>query len=472
MASRGGASGPTRPEIASAADDRLVAALAAAEAELLRAREERAAGRSGAAASLAAVRLLQRAARAGDPSGRVEALLAEAAVSCCAEAGWLLRAQMIVVARRAASAALARHPGHASALAALGIMSLHAPGSRRSRAEAARARLAAAVASRPGRVDWRVWLARSHAAAGDPRAAAEELDSVRSLMPPGLAEALIDALFPEAHRLPQRGPEAARGARPALGREASAPGSARRAGLAISARALERSFGTRPVLCGADLELRPYEVVGLVGPNGAGKTTLLGILAGRVAADAGEVLVLGSRVVAGRTPASLGYVPQAAGLYPHLSVVEHLRSFAVLHGVERIARGGRVAEALALAGLEERAGDRASSLSGGMARRLMVALGSLHRPAVLLLDEPLTGIDGPSRERIRRMVAELRAEGAAVLCAAPSRAEIPACADRLVELDAGVLREAAAEAAAPASERPEGSRAVAEEACPRGGGAA
>lgn len=443
--------GPARGSGQLARDAR-EAALAAAEVELARGRDERAAGGSGTAAMLAAVRLLQRASRSGDPSGRIEAMLAEAAVSCCAEAGWLLRAQMIVVARRAAAAALAKDPAQPSALAALGIMSLHAPGSRRRRAETARLHLGAAVAHRPNRVDWRVWLARSHAAAGDPAAAVEELERVRSLMPPGLAERLIEAVFPGARAL-GRGRAASSGAGPATAAAAEpTPPEPRRRGLAVSARALERAFGARPVLRGVDLELRPREVVGLIGENGAGKSTLLGVLAGRVAPDGGEVLVLGARVVPGSAPASVGYVPQTAGLYPHLSVLEHLRSFALLHGVARRERAERVAAALALAGLEERAGDRASSLSGGMARRLMVALGSLHRPAVLLLDEPVSGIDGPSRERICRMVAELRAEGAAVLCAAPGAEEIPACTDRLLELRCGTLREVDARARAAAGE--------------------
>jgi ABC-2 type transport system ATP-binding protein len=173
----------------------------------------------------------------------------------------------------------------------------------------------------------------------------------------------------------------------------------------LEARSLTKRFGSRIALSGVSFELRASEVVGIIGPNGAGKTTLLSILAGVLGADEGEV----------RTPSGrpIGWVPQQAGLYSKLSVAENLRLFARL---ERLADPeAAVREMLAQTGLEDRADDEVSELSGGNRQRVNIAIGLLCQPPVLLLDEPSAALDPRQRERLWQFIDGLVARGTAVV---------------------------------------------------------
>jgi ABC-2 type transport system ATP-binding protein len=378
----------------------------------------------------AAVRALRRAVRDGDRDGRARATLAEAAVACCAGTGFLLRAQMIATARRAAREALDRDPTLGEAHAALGILCLHTPISRTDRGTRARAHLDRAVRAQPARADWRAWLARACHEAGDATASRREIDVLRRSLPAGAAAALITSVFGGAP------PEDA--LEPPLPRS-DAPRSSANGAPAIEARGARRGFPGRAVLRGVDLEVGRGEVVALVGANGAGKSTLLGAIAGRIALEAGHLSVLGARVVAGRLPAGLGHAPQSVGLYPLLTVREHLACFARLHGLRGAALGEAVDDALAWSGLVERAADLTRILSGGMRRRLAIALAAIHDPAALLLDEPMTGIDAVHRQRIWRMLRERARRGTAILCAAPHLDDVSAWTDRVVELVAGEI---------------------------------
>ncbi|MGE0621437.1 MAG: ABC transporter ATP-binding protein [Pseudomonadales bacterium] len=204
---------------------------------------------------------------------------------------------------------------------------------------------------------------------------------------------------------------------------------------------ISKSLGGRLVVDDVSLSVEPGELVVLLGPNGAGKTTLLGTACGRVAPDGGSARLTGRdprREVGARR--SLGFVPQELALYPYLTVTENLEVFGRMMGVSRRALGGRVADALAWAGLDERAHDRVQTLSGGMQRRLNIVASLLHRPDLVLLDEPTVGVDVNARERIHELLRRLRAEGLGILLTTHDLAQAATLADRVVFMLGGRIR--------------------------------
>jgi len=206
---------------------------------------------------------------------------------------------------------------------------------------------------------------------------------------------------------------------------------------AVEIRGLTKRFGDQPALAGVDLALAAGEVLGLLGPNGAGKSTLVRALTGRVRPDAGEIR-LGGRA-AGEPGArdALGYVPQEIALYGVLTAAQNLRAFGRYLGLagERLDRA--VARGLDFARLADRAHDEVEPFSGGMKRRLNLAVGILHDPAIVLLDEPTVGVDPQSRERIYDMIVELRAAGAAILFTTHYMEEAERLCDRVAVIDHG-----------------------------------
>src|SRR6476661_585908 len=156
----------------------------------------------------------------------------------------------------------------------------------------------------------------------------------------------------------------------------------------LSVANARKSFGAVKALDGASLDLRPGELLALLGPNGAGKTTLIRAIAGRVRLDRGSIKLLGTPLGTPNGRADLGVVPQEIALYPLLTARENLEAWGGLHGVPRAELADRVKWALEWTGLAERARDLTKNYSGGMKRRLNIACGVLHRPKVVLLDEP------------------------------------------------------------------------------------
>ncbi len=161
-----------------------------------------------------------------------------------------------------------------------------------------------------------------------------------------------------------------------------------------------KSFGAVKALDGASLELRKGELLGLLGPNGAGKTTLIRAITGRVRLDAGEIKVFDRAVDGRRTPPELGIVPQEIALYPLMTARENLEIFGRLQGIARRELNQQIDWALKSTGLADRAAEPIRQFSGGMRRRLNIACGVLHRPKIVLLDEPTVGVDPQSRDRI------------------------------------------------------------------------
>ncbi len=208
---------------------------------------------------------------------------------------------------------------------------------------------------------------------------------------------------------------------------------------AVRAAGLRLSFGTRVALDGVSFEVAAGEVVGLLGPNGAGKTTTLSILATLRRPDAGDAEITG--LSTRRQPRAvrrvLGLVPQALAVYPTLTGWENVRCFATLRGLRGRAARTAAQRALELVGLAERADDVVSTYSGGMQRRLNLACGLLHDPAVLLLDEPTVGVDPHSRARILDTVRAHAAGGAAVLYSTHYMEEAERLCDRVLLVDHG-----------------------------------
>jgi len=201
--------------------------------------------------------------------------------------------------------------------------------------------------------------------------------------------------------------------------------------------AARKRFGSVTALDGATLSLRAGELLALLGPNGAGKTTLIRAIAGRVTLDSGEIRLFDTPIDGRRTPPGLGIVPQELAVYPLLTARENLEAFGRLQGLSRGELGERVNWALTVAALDDRPNDPVKQFSGGMKRRLNIACGVLHRPRVVLLDEPTVGVDPQSRERIYDMLGELTREGVSLLLTTHHLEEAEARCTRTVIIDRG-----------------------------------
>lgn len=197
----------------------------------------------------------------------------------------------------------------------------------------------------------------------------------------------------------------------------------------ISTEGLSRRFGSVAAVDGISLEVRPGEIFGLLGPDGAGKTTLFRMLAAVLEPTSGRARVAGLDVHTGAEDAKahIGYMPQAFSLYGDLTVLENLRFIADVYGVPREQIAPRLERLLAFSRLGPFLGRRAEYLSGGMKQKLALAATLIHEPAVLLLDEPTTGVDPVSRREFWQILTELNAQGMTVLVATPYMDEAERC---------------------------------------------
>jgi ABC-2 type transport system ATP-binding protein len=186
---------------------------------------------------------------------------------------------------------------------------------------------------------------------------------------------------------------------------------------AIKSEGLTKSFPGVRAVDTLSFDVRAGEIFGLVGPDGAGKTTTLRMLAGIMPPDAGTAMVGGFDVVRDPEGAkhALSYMPQRFGLYEDLTVDENIRFYADLFGVKRGERETRSLELLRAAGMSEFRKRLAGKLSGGMKQKLGLVCALIHRPKVILLDEPTTGVDPVSRRDFWRILYELVTEGVAIL---------------------------------------------------------
>jgi ABC-2 type transport system ATP-binding protein len=210
----------------------------------------------------------------------------------------------------------------------------------------------------------------------------------------------------------------------------------------LECHALAKRFGDLTAVDGVSFHIDEGETYGLLGPNGAGKTTTISMAVGLLDADAGDVSLEGNRITTGAVAARahIGYVPQEIAVYPDLSARENLRFFGRLYGMTGREAAARVDEVLELIGLRDRAGDLAREYSGGMQRRLNIGIGLLHRPRLLVLDEPTVGVDPQSRNAILESVEQLGASGMAVLYTTHYMEEAERLCDRVGIIDTGRLQ--------------------------------
>ena len=217
------------------------------------------------------------------------------------------------------------------------------------------------------------------------------------------------------------------------------PAAPRHDGGGLVAHDVARSFRGRVAVVAADLVVPPGSVTALVGPNGAGKTTLLLVLAGLLAPDRGSVTLDGVDLVADPVGARArtGWMPDSLGSWDSLTARELLATMADAHRLPRAATAARVAELLALVHLEDLADAPAHVLSRGQKQRLGLARALVHSPAVLLLDEPASGLDPRSRVELRDTLRRLAGEGVAVLVSSHVLGELDELADRAVLMNGG-----------------------------------
>jgi ABC-2 type transport system ATP-binding protein len=204
---------------------------------------------------------------------------------------------------------------------------------------------------------------------------------------------------------------------------------------------LHKHYGTHPALEGVSFQVGQGEVFGLLGPNGAGKTTLLSILSCLSEPTRGGVLLQGKPLRPGDRDVRrlIGIVPQELAVYEQLTARENLVFFGELYGLGRRALADRADELLHAVGLEQRAGHRVATFSGGMKRRLNLAVALVHGPRLLLLDEPTVGVDPQSRNLIFEEVRRLNAAGLTVIYTSHYMEEVEELCRRVGIIDHGRL---------------------------------
>jgi ABC-2 type transport system ATP-binding protein len=209
----------------------------------------------------------------------------------------------------------------------------------------------------------------------------------------------------------------------------------------LSLRGLGKDYGARTAVKSLDLDVVRGEILGLLGPNGAGKTTTISMACGVVTPSRGHVEIAGISLAASPHDAKmkLGLVPQELAIYDDLSSRQNLAYFGALYGLRGGDLASRVTWALGVVGLDDRAKEPVKGFSGGMKRRLNIACGLVHKPELLVLDEPTVGVDPQSRNKIFETVRALRDGGVTVVYTSHYMEEVEALCDRVAIVDAGAI---------------------------------
>lgn len=209
-------------------------------------------------------------------------------------------------------------------------------------------------------------------------------------------------------------------------------------GSAIEVKQVSKSFGKKEVLSNIDLTVKPGEIYGLIGPSGSGKTTLVKIIVGMDSPSKGDVEVLGDKVPNLKVLQKVGYMAQSDALYPELTGEENLAFFASLFGLKKGEQKQRIAYAADLVNLTSDLSKKVAAYSGGMKRRLSLAIALIHDPQLLVLDEPTVGIDPELRLSIWNELFWLRTEGKTILVTTHVMDEAEKC-DRLAMVREGKI---------------------------------
>jgi ABC-2 type transport system ATP-binding protein len=219
----------------------------------------------------------------------------------------------------------------------------------------------------------------------------------------------------------------------------AAAGTAASAALALENLSFTYPGASAPALDGVSLTVREGEIFGLLGPNGAGKTTLISIVSGLLRPGAGRASLFGRTIGEADSRRAFGLCPQELALYPSLTGRENLALFGTLARMTRARRNERAETVLAAVGLSASADRLAGEYSGGMKRRLNLAIAVLHEPRLLLLDEPTAGVDPQSRNLIFESLAALRAGGSTIVYTTHYLEEAERLCERIAIIDRGKL---------------------------------
>ncbi len=208
---------------------------------------------------------------------------------------------------------------------------------------------------------------------------------------------------------------------------------------AIEVKNLKKSFGELQAVQGVEFAAEKGEILSLLGPNGAGKSTTISMLSGLLVPNDGDATIMGHSICAEpeAAKASLGVVPQDIALYPDLSARENLVFWGKMYGLRGAALKTRVDEVLDIIGLRERQKDAVGKFSGGMKRRVNIGAALLHKPQVVIMDEPTVGIDPQSRRHILDNVKELNRQGMTVLYTTHYMEEAAELSDHIAIMDSG-----------------------------------
>ena len=209
--------------------------------------------------------------------------------------------------------------------------------------------------------------------------------------------------------------------------------------LAIRLRGAVKRYGPISAVDGLDLEVPVGTCVGLLGPNGAGKSTTMRLLTAQSIADEGEIEVLGFKLPgeSKQARAQLGVAPQLDNLDTTLTVEQNLLVFSHLYRIDRCDRKEAIERALVMSKLVERRGDRVDKLSGGMRRRLLIARSLIHRPRLVLMDEPTVGLDPQVRQELWALIDLLRSDGTTILMSTHYIEEAQRLADTVMIMSHG-----------------------------------
>jgi ABC-2 type transport system ATP-binding protein len=215
------------------------------------------------------------------------------------------------------------------------------------------------------------------------------------------------------------------------------PNAATIATAALSLDAVRKRFGSVTAVDGVSFDIPAGACFGLLGPNGAGKSTLIRSIMGRVRPDSGSICIFDHPVGSAAARANLGWVPQELALYPLLTCRENLLAFGRYQGLRGSALNHAITWCLDWASLADRANSPVKTLSGGMKRRLNMAAGLIHRPRLVLLDEPTVGVDPQSRNRIFEMVEAIRTQGTTIIYTTHYMEEAERLCDTIAIIDHG-----------------------------------
>lgn len=209
----------------------------------------------------------------------------------------------------------------------------------------------------------------------------------------------------------------------------------------ISLRNVYKSYGSKQVLKGINLEVYPGQVIGYIGPNGAGKSTTVKILCGLISDYEGEVIVDGINLkedpVAAK--ARIGYVPELAELYEVLTPVEFLTFMAELYNVPAAQAAERIEKMLTAFSLHDQMHNRMDTFSKGMKQKVLISSGLLHNPGIIILDEPLSGLDANSVIIIKDLISRLAKEGKTIFYCSHMMDVVEKVSDRIVLINEGAV---------------------------------